>query len=423
VATLPLAIAQLPGPDTDVPAMAWLACTAALVAAARRRPGALPFALIAAALSVGTKTTPAPLAVVVLAIGGWQARAELRRLAVPLAGAFALGTIVGGVWYLRNLVDHGAPFWPLTTTPWGDPIPAPFRAVEASLLSNFRATLHGRLGDYGRALAGGVVLLAGAISAPLWARRKVTVWAAIVVAGAVVIWSAAPYTGISTSTVLAVGATRYLLPCLLAAAVALGLAGRIAPGMALAVLTLALLVNVDRDAVLGFPEVPSAVTVIVGGALGAACALVLRAIEVHARLPVRVIHATPVIIAAIAVGVSLVTLLGSVSGYLAGHAGTGEFDSGVVGWLNSRPAFRDGHQPVVVGPFELASLTGTRLQHRLVLPTASDSCGTVRSWAAHDWVVLQVGLDSGWVRCLAGERPAFADATYAAYAPAALAAR
>ena len=49
---------------------------------------------------------------------------------------------------------------------------------------------------------------------------------ALVVAAALLDWAAAPYTGISASTQLAVGATRYLLPCSLAACATIALAGR-----------------------------------------------------------------------------------------------------------------------------------------------------------------------------------------------------
>ena len=145
----------------------------------------------------------------------------------PLAAAAAVA--IGGVWYVRNLIDHGAPFWPLSTTPWGDPVPPSFRAFDASFLSHVHAMLHRRTDAYWKVLAGGVVMGAGAILSPLWARGK-TKWGGVVVLAALMLWAASPYTGISSSIALALGATRYLLPCLLAAAVTLALAARGRPG-------------------------------------------------------------------------------------------------------------------------------------------------------------------------------------------------
>ncbi|MDQ6776647.1 MAG: hypothetical protein M3071_10630 [Actinomycetota bacterium] len=90
------------------------------------------------------------------------------RLVVPLMLAAGGGRDRGRRVVPTDLIDHGSPFWPLSTTPWGDPIPPAFRAVDASRLSKFHATLHGRVDDYWRALAGRVVLIAGALIAPLW---------------------------------------------------------------------------------------------------------------------------------------------------------------------------------------------------------------------------------------------------------------
>ncbi len=90
--------------------------------ASRRRPALLAPALLAAGLAIGTKTTTLPLALLVLVLAFVAARRELRRLARPLALAGAAALALGGYWYLRNLVDHGSPFWPFVATPWGDAV-------------------------------------------------------------------------------------------------------------------------------------------------------------------------------------------------------------------------------------------------------------------------------------------------------------
>jgi hypothetical protein len=440
VTTLPILVGQLPGPNNDLPDTAWLACAAALAVAAapwreagsraERHGGLLAVALVAAGVCVGMKTTGAPLAVVALALGAWRCRHELRRLVLPFALAAATAVIVGGVWYLRNLIDHGSPFWPLSATPWGDPIPAAFRAVDASLLSRLHATLHGRVNDYWRALAGGVVVVGGAILAPLWARHRAVGWCAILVLGSLLLWAASPYTGYASSTALAVGATRYLLPCLLAAVVTLALAGRGRRGaevLPAAVLLAALVVNLDRDARLGFPYAPSVRLLVIAAAVGG---LVALATEALAR-PLAAGSAASRLARwggpALACGVAatlLVALLVPVNGYLADHAQTGQYDAGLVRWLDARPAFRNGRDPVLVGPVSVAVLAGARLAHPVTVLAGDDRCSALAREARGAWVVMEVGVqdygyDKHWITCLAGEHPTLIDRTFLVYAPSA----
>jgi hypothetical protein len=439
VTTLPIVVVQLPGPNNDLPDAAWFACAAALAVAAvpwredgERHGGLLAVALVAAGLCVGTKTTGAPLAAVAVVVGAWRCRHELRRLVLPLALAAAAAVIVGGVWYLRNLVDHGAPFWPLSTTPWGDPIPSAFRVLDASLLSRLHATLHGRVEDYWRVLAGGVVVVVGALLTPLWARRRIVFWAAVLVLASLLLWAASPYTGDASSTALAVGATRYLLPCLVAAVATVALAG-VAPAaragpraeiLPAAVLLGALVVNLDQDAALSFPYAPSArllvIAAAIGAGLGLAAALLCRSRAAAAGFGR---WGAPALAVGAAAGL-LVALLLPVNGYLAAHARTGQFDAGLVRWLDARPAYRDGRDPVLIGPVSLATVAGDRLAHPVSVIAGDDRCAALARQARTAWVVMEVGpqdfgYDKHWITCLAGEHPTLIGASFLVYAPSA----
>lgn len=468
VVTLPIIVIQLPGPNNDLPEVAWLACVGAMVAGAagprgrvgeaprgvpaeelageptaaaaspRRptlHPGLLPIALIATGLCVGTKTTGAPLAAFALVLGGWACRGDLRRLVRPLVLAVVAAAFIGIVWYVRNLLDHGAPFWPLSTTPWGDPIPAAFRAVDASLLSNFHATLHARTDAYWRILAGGVVLVAGALVSVLWATRWAVRWGAVVVAATLLIWAASPYTGISTTTQLAIGATRYLLPCLLAATAALALAARrttervrvtVAELLSGAVLLGAIAVNLYRDQALGYPNAPGARLLLLSAAVGAGVALAAEALGRAGRLRAVLARWGARTFAAAATIAVLVTLLVPVDGFMTAHAGTGLFDAGLVRWLHSRPAYRHGDAPIYVGPVTVAVLTGARLAHPLITLPGDVACATLEREASRGWVAVEIDPSAltyarRWIECLREERPVYFDSTFVVYAPEGLA--
>jgi hypothetical protein len=441
VMTLPIIVTQIPDPNNDVPELAWLACAAALVAGAaplrgdvedRERHGALLApAVVAVGLCLGTKTTAAPLALLALVLGGWRCRDQLRRFAVPLAVAAVAGAFIGGLWYVRNLIDHGAPFWPLSTTPWGDPIPPGLRAVDASFLDNFHILYH-RAGGYWTWLQGGLVLIAAALVSPLWARRRAK-WGSLVVLAALLVWAVSPYTG--TTSIIGLSVTRYLLPCVLAAAVTLALAARGGSGpaelLSAAALLGAFVVDLVHDVNLRFLLAPSGRSLLIAAAVGAALALAAELLSralppsaVRAWLARRTASTLATLVTAAA---GLATLLVPVNGYLTAHARVGEYDAGLVRWMNSRPAFRDGSEPVLIGPIMVAVLTGNRLAHPVTTLVPNERCAVLARAARNAWVVIEVapsvlGEDAHWIKCLGGERPAYSAGGYLVYAPAALAA-
>ena len=278
---------QLNEPQTDLPALAWLACVGALATGAARRPALLVPAVVAAGLAVGTKPSTGPLAVGVLAVGAYGARGRLRPLAGALAAALAGAFVVGGIWYLRNLIEHGSPLWPFAVGPFGDPPPRFLSLVDATFLKRPHATLSGNVGDYLNRLAGTWLLLAGALAAlvlGLAAPRVRNLRRPLVVAGGLsmagcLIWSTAWGTGLSTSPELtwaegfALSSLRYLLPAIGVAAVAVAVVARAGGWLARGAGALLVVVvgwNLVKDAGLGSPWTPPIWVLVVGALAGLA---------------------------------------------------------------------------------------------------------------------------------------------------------
>jgi hypothetical protein len=441
--TSPLLIRQLNEPQTDLPAMTWLTCTLALCLGARRRPALLVPALTAAGLAVGTKTTVAPMALVALATGVWLARGRLR----PLAGWLLLGLagayVVGGLWYTRNIVEHGWPLWPFTEAPWSDPQPRFFSLIETTFLERPAATLEGRLGEYTSRLGGGWMLLPGALAGlvlgafgrplPRELRRSL-VLAGAATAGALLIWSIAWGTGLQRSAELPgadgwpLSAIRYLLPVVGAALVTVALATR-APGLAgraaTALLVAALGWSLIADARLGAPHTPS-VRVLVLGAL--AGVLVLGAAALAARgLPRRIPAGTAAVVLAVGLGV----LLAPVSnGYIKRYTKVSESTApgaDVVAWFVSQPGFEDGDGTIAFASrAAFGPLTGDHFQNRLELIPRWASCREVALLARRASVLL---VDESWFsgilgivpyragRCLTDRTPGFRNPVYRVYRP------
>jgi hypothetical protein len=418
VVTAPLPVQQLAGPNTDLPAVAWLGCTAALCAGAPRRPGLLAPALVAAGLAVGTKTTTLPLAALVLLLAAARVRPALPGLARALGLAVATATVVGGTWYLRNLFDHGSPFWPFTAAPWGDPVPHYLQLLHVSYLERPRATLTGRWGVYAGTLSGYLVLFVAAFVVPLAARRRV-VWAAMLVTAlALLTWASAPFTGIADDPRLAplsVSTLRYLMPTAAAAALALALAagaGRwVARGVAL-VLGAAIVWNLARNAELGYPYFPDLRWLVGGTAAGALLAVVLS--YAPAARALSTLSGVRAGAAAIATGVGLAV---AASGYVQRHGETdATFDAKTALWLAAQPSFRDGSARISVAETPVGVLAGDRLQHRVELIPADEPCPRVIERARRGWVLVrQPGPGQDLLpsftaaACLAGRRPVYAD--------------
>jgi len=410
-ALLPVVGGLLGGPLTDVPTAAWLVTCGALCIAAREHPRLLAVALAAAGLSFGTKTTGSVLLAIMLGVTLWQARDRLRALAVPLAAGLLLAILVGGLWSLRNLVDHGSPLWPFVSGPFGDEIPAAFRGFDGSFLSE--RAWEGNTATYADLLSGGVLLLGGAILAPLLVRTRAALAAGAVALLAMLTWANAPYTGITTDAQLAVGAVRYLLPALAACVLALAISyrdgGRLARRAVGTVLGLAIWISAVRTfRGLAFPEVPDASTALAAAAVGALVALVV------ARAPRALLRAAPVLAAVAAVA----GLNAAADGYVDRQTDAGAIDQPILRAALDDPDWRSGDFPIRMGPATAALLSGDELRHRVRLLPSTTPCDEVsrrRGWVIV--VTVEASDEADRLRgCLEGARPLVRHQNFTIYA-------
>jgi hypothetical protein len=397
-----------------------VAC-AALCTLARERPGLLAPAILAAGLSVGTKTTTLPLAAVVLVLGLHGARGGLRDLRGPLLAGIAGALAVGGVWYLRNLVDHGSPFWPLAAAPWGDRVPDAFAFVKTSFLERPRVTIDSLGHDYVHRFGGGLALLAGGVMAPLISPRRRVLAAAAATAVAFLIWTDAPATGISPNGISTIeetvfSTTRYLLPVVAAGALALALAanGQRRSWAAAAILLGALVLNLVQTFDLGFPVAPPPAVALGGAAVGGLLAV-----------PVRVLpdlHRSPWVLPLGAVAAAALLAIPA-SGYVQRHGRVSQlFSSSAVRWLAAESRFRDGDDPVAISPAPIAALAGDDLDHRQEVIRRGAQCESIPARAVSHWLVIYGGTGGQAIpasvgRCLPRRRPAFTGRSLVIYRP------
>ncbi len=390
--TVPLVVKELNGPYTDLPSLAWTACAAAMCAAAPRRPAALAVAIVAMGLAVGTKTTALLPSVLMLgALLGFGGRPRVSpRL---LAGAGALALIVGAPWYVRNLLAHGSPFWPLQAVSWGDPQPPLLKLFNDRFIEAPVGAVRQAPVVYRQDLAGALVLIAGALLAPLLARRRAVVAAAAGTALLGLVWMASPFTGRAENPLLAevvVSTTRYLLPTVAAALLTLALAARTGGWVgraAVALLAAALTFNLVEVGRLGFPYRPGPGTLVAGALAGLAALGVVTALA-RTRAAARPAPSTAAL-AALAVVLGMAMLPAS-SGFARRHADVNYRNQrALIRWFTALPGYPSGRRPVFLLPLQIGVLAGDRLRHPLGL-VPSESCSHLRRRARAAWVVTYV---------------------------------
>ncbi|MGI8802689.1 MAG: hypothetical protein ACR2KV_11035 [Solirubrobacteraceae bacterium] len=381
----PLTIGQLGAPYTDIAALAWLAVAAALATASRRRvvvgggPGLIYPAVVAAALCVGTKTTPAILILALALVAARPLRAAAGR---RLLAALAVGVAVGGVWAVRNLIAHGSPLWPLVSLPWGDPVPAAFGPLQARFLDHPRHLVGAYWREYLSVLGGAAVLIGGGLLLPLVRRSRAALAAGGAAALALLAWGVAPYTGLDTyGAVGAIANTRYLLPAIAACAVALALSGRGAgPGLRFVVraaLAASIAYSLEKTAAFG-PLRPALATLVAAAALGALGTAIVRGAPVS--LDRRILAA--VLGAATAVGLA-VGSRGYVERYVAADNPPDHALYGLAELARGRT--------VASSPGVYVLLRGDRLEHPLALIGDGETCAAVRARRRAGPVILGLG--------------------------------
>lgn len=388
VCASPVLLVQLGGPNTELPAVAWTVCTATLSAASLRRPALLAPALVAGGLALGTKTTTVLPVAMALVGAAWLNRQALRQLLWPLTLAAMAALAAGGVWYLRNLVHHGSPLWPFVEAPWGDARPPVFGLVDGRLISDPLATVRGRGSQYFDALGGWTVLFVGALAAPLVARRREVTVATAATLLALLAWSASPFTGFPSGpewTPLAIGATRYLAPTAVLAALALALAARGGGWRARAVasvLALAAATNLARATDIGTPAMPTLRALIAGALAGAVGAVLLSMALKRVRLrPLALLFAPGAAVLA-SVPVAL-----SADGYVDRHVATRRTPPAIA-WIVSQPGFQTGNGPIAMAPHLSGILAGGRFQHRHELIPLDEPCARTRARVRRGVVVI-----------------------------------
>jgi hypothetical protein len=431
----PLLFVALPQPGTDLPALSWLACCAALCLASTERTALLGPGIVAFGLAVGTKTTALSLGVIAIAIALWTQRRSLREHARGLGLATVLALLAGGVWYIRNLVVHGSPLWPFYATPWGTPVPLEIRLVSPTMIAHLQSTLFDNLGAYASGISGSAVLILAGVSVPLLARRRGPALAAAIVGFGALAWASAPVTGAPEVAALAVGARssiRYLLPVFAAGALALALTAaddslpvRAAAALALAGALVWSLVTDERHS---FYLASDWGVLPLGALLGA-----LAALAGGARATAAVRRGAVLAGALVALGAASAAVLALASSrFIARHAAvTSELDAPLMAVLDTDPAYVSGNAPVAAAPGTPGLLAGNRLAHRVSLIAEHASCATVRGDAVRDFVVIQnadnqpipghphlVLLPSGTAQaCMAGEAPRLASGGFRIYGP------
>jgi hypothetical protein len=294
-----------------------------------------------------------------------------------------------------------------------------------SFLSAPRETLDDNVRNYVTALSGAWLTIGGAALVFLWAPRKRLLAGSVLVIGGILLWSAAPSTGVSDFPRLSasVSQTRYLFPVVALAALVLALStthgGRRAK-IGAAVLAISVTWNVAQIATGYFPSAFSGAWLVAGALAGALLAWVAGRVV---RAPLLEAWQMRAALAGAALAASAAILAAAASGYTGRYAfHTRNFDAPLMRLFQRAPLAAD-ERPVAMAPEIFGMLTGDDLERRVDLIPVRESCSSVERRRARGWVIIradplqrsQLGYTVG--DCLTGERPFATAGAYRVYAP------
>ncbi|MGI8749370.1 MAG: hypothetical protein ACR2J6_02270 [Thermoleophilaceae bacterium] len=386
VCALPVNVGNINAPNSDTPALAWTVCAAALATGVARRPGLIAPVLLAAALALGTKTTTVVPLLFVLGVTAYSARGSLGAARGPLIWGGAAAAVIGGLWYARNLIAHGSPFWPFKPAPWGDPSPPLIKALDHSLLDRPRVTIRENGAGYVRELAGGLVLIFAALLTPLVDRSRRMLAGALAAGAALLAYVSAPVTGIGDAGLqtFPILTLRYALPALAVCALAVALLSRrrgLPTALAAITLVAAATWSLIRDGSLPFGSVPSLSTLVTGAAAGAVGAVALAGLAHHRVSWIR--SMAPAVLPAAIMGIGLLIAVPA-TGFVERTARLGVVPNYQVPRFFVSPGAPAEHTPVDFSPAPDARVAGDRLRRRLRVVSQEAPCPRFR----RHWTVL-----------------------------------
>ena len=383
--------------DTDLASITWLAVCIALCVRAgtgRGSPELLAVATVAFALAVGTKTSVAPVGLAALVTAFIASPARPRALTVAVSLVVSVG--VGGVWYLRNWLEHGSPLWPFIKTPGGDPLPPAIEGFGVRFIDNPLGTLDGRVSEYLSDLGAAPLMVLSAVALALLSRDRRLGLAGLAVAASAFVWAAAPVTGAppGDASFFTTTGDRYLMGTLLLAAGVLALASarRGAAARVAGVTLIAVVAWGAIDLLIGGDESPTGWIIIAGGVAGG---VITAAVQRFGNLAGERWPAAGIAIASVTL---LVTTAAYPAQFPSRFRSAGAISKPLqptlpgipelLTFFNGVPGFEDGDETLrFVGAPIIGPLTGGSLRHDVELADATDPCFGVTD-AEPGWIVI-----------------------------------
>jgi len=423
----------------DVASLAWATIAGGLALGSRREPRRIAFAFAAAGLALGTKTTVlAPLVIVIASCCWINRKALVGQLNWILPGAL-VGASLGFVWLVRTTIQHGWPFWPIQSAPWGDPVPMFFEPLLTNRFIDAPwTTISHDPGFLIATFGGGLVLFIGALLAPMLSPQRRVFAATGLFVVTITAWSLVPGSGgVGDSGSIGSSMSRYTAAASVIAAIAISLSAatsgwrsRVAtPLLAIsaAASVAASLGLFGQSWATGLEGSASAgtlvsfplwllIAVISGGLIfwmagRSTAATVAAADESNIGSRQQPFSLRSGSIGLVSLGLLMLALSWAANGYLerwtrsasksdiGAHPVSADNADTVTKAFLRQPSWRSGDEPIRFASRPiLASLAGDRLQHDLILLPTNGSCASLRQAAYHGWAVTAAPIYLGGPR-------------------------